>query len=553
MDELVKGMRSEHDAEDAVDRLGADYDAAPYDSHAFPQSAPGQLAAIAYLFGLDTPEVSRARVLEIGCASGGNLIPLAAQHPEAHAVGIDLSPVHIDEGRRRAEALGLGNLELLQGDIARIDHAALGQFDFIISHGVYSWVPENVQDAILAAFHGLLAPEGVGYLSYNVYPGWKAKEIVRDAMLLRGGGRGTPDERVGYARGMIDFLQEVAPPDSVLARALADYKAVAAKSKDYYLLHEELETFNAPCYFLELLERAGDHDLAYLAEAAPATMFAVNYGEKVAEPLLKECGHSQVLLEQYLDFVINRTFRQTLLVHAERAPQIRYQLDRSRYHRLHFAAWVPPVEGNTRLDDSQQEYGEAGSATLTTQNPVVKAALEVLNARWPSTLPRQELLDATKVRLAAAGIEAPADAGQPIDDLLDFLIVRGQARYRLHPVLAQIASTPSRLDESVRRMADLTRGDADASTFNLWHETLLLSPLDRYLLPLLDGTRDREALIDELTALACEVHIRFERDGEIVTDEAQIRVAAAEQVDAVPQRLAAMKLWHVSDNPRADG
>jgi methyltransferase-like protein len=553
VDELVDQVRSEHAADDAVDRLGADYDAAPYDSHAFPQSAPGQLAAVAYLFGLDAPEVSTARVLEIGCAAGGNLIPFAAQHPEAHAVGIDLSPVQIAEGRRRAQALGLPNLDLVQGDIARMDLAALGQFDFVISHGVYSWVPENVQEAILAAFHELIVPDGVGYLSYNVYPGWKAKEIVRDAMLLRGGGRATPDERIRYARGMIDFLQEVAPPDSVLAKALADYKVVAAKTKDYYLLHEELGTFNAPCYFFELLERAGDHGLAYLAEATPATMFAVNYGEKVAEPLLKECGHSQVLLEQYLDFVINRTFRQTLLVHAERAPQIRYQLDRSRYHRLQFAASVPPVDGNTRLDDSPQEYGEASEATLTTQNPVVKAALETLSARWPSTLPRQELVDAAKAQLEAAGVEAPADAGPPIDDLLDILIVRGQARLRLDPVVAEAASTPPRLDESVRRMADLTRGDADASTFNLWHETLMLSPLESHLLPLLDGTRDREALIDELTALARAQQIRFERDGEIATEEAQIRVAAAEQVDAVPQRLAAMKLWHVGDNPGAPG
>jgi methyltransferase-like protein/SAM-dependent methyltransferase len=553
VDEVADRLQSEYNADEAVDRLGADYDAAPYDSHAFPQSAPGQLAAIAHLFGLDTPQVSTARVLEIGCASGGNLIPFAAKHPEARAVGIDLSAVQIDEGRRRAQALGLGNLELLQGDFARMDLAALGQFDFVISHGVYSWVPENVQEAILAAFRTLMVPDGVGYLSYNVYPGWKAKEIVRDAMLLRGGGRGTPNERVGYARGMIDFLHEVAPADSVLARALADYKAIAAKSKDYYLLHEELETFNAPCYFLELLERAGDYDLAYLGEAAPATMFAVNYGEKVAAPLLKECGHSQVLLEQYLDFVVNRTFRQTLLVHTERAPQIRYQLDRSRYRRLHFAAWVPPIDGQTRLDESSQEYGEPGAATLTTQNPVVKAALEVLNARWPSTLPLGELIEAAKARLEAAGIGAAANAELPIDDLLDILIVRGHARYRLDPVLVPAATAPFRLDEPVRRMAELTRGDAEASTFNLWHETVMLSPLDRHLLPLLDGTRDRDALVEALTALAREEHIRLEHDGEIATDEAQMRVAAAGQVDAVPQRLASMKLWRVGDNAGAQG
>jgi hypothetical protein len=103
-----------------------------------------------------------------------------------------------------------------------------------------------------------------------------------------------------------------------------------------------------------MLERAGAHGLAYLADVDPNLMFVANYGDKVAEPLLKECGHSQVLLEQYLDFVVNRTFRQSLLVHAERAQQIRYQLDRWRYGRLHFAAWLPPAGGETRLDDSRR-------------------------------------------------------------------------------------------------------------------------------------------------------------------------------------------------------
>jgi len=157
-----------------------------------------------------------------------------------------------------------------------------------------------------------------------------------------------------------------------------------------------------------------------------------------------------------------------------------------------------------------------------------------------------------KARLDAAGIEAAANAEQQIDDLLDFLIVRGQARYRLDPVFAETAPTPSRLDESARRMVELTRGDA-TSTFNLWHETLLLSPLDRHLLPLLDGTRDRDALVEALTALAREEHIRLEHDGETVTEEAQMRVAAAEQVDAVPQRLAGMKLWRAGDNAGAQG
>ena len=72
-----------YDVDDAVNRLRADYDMTPYTSNSYPQSAPGQLAAIGYLFGLDTPEVATARVLEIGCGAGGNLIPFAAAHPRA--------------------------------------------------------------------------------------------------------------------------------------------------------------------------------------------------------------------------------------------------------------------------------------------------------------------------------------------------------------------------------------------------------------------------------------------------------------------------------------
>jgi methyltransferase-like protein/2-polyprenyl-3-methyl-5-hydroxy-6-metoxy-1,4-benzoquinol methylase len=534
----------------SVEQVRADYDAVPYHSHAFPQSAPGHLAAIAHLFGLDVPEVRGARVLEIGCAAGGNLIPFAAAHPEAHAVGIDLSQVQIDLARRHVEALGLTNLELLQGDVSSMDLAPLGQFDFIVCHGVYSWVPDAVQEAILAAFHDSLEPTGVAYLSYNIYPGWKAKEIVRDAMLLRGGGKGTPDEKLSFARGMIDFLEGVAPADSVLAKALAEYRAIVKSSRDFYVVHEYLETFNTPCYFLEMVERAKEHDLAYLADAAPNTMFAPNYGDNVAGPLLNECGHSQVLLDQYLDFVVNRAFRQSLFVHADRAPQIRYQLDRSRWDSLHFATCLPPTDGQTRLDDSSQEFGERSQPTLVTQNPAVKASLEELNARWPSTLSRQELIDAVHARLEAAGIQPAANPQESVDDLLAFLIARGQVRYRLDPVLLEPPSAPPRLDETVRRMAELARGNADAWTFNAWHETVQLSHVDGYVLPLLDGTRGRDALVEALLEFDREDLVRFERDGQRLSGQ-ELRTVAAQYVEDMPQRLVSMKLFRGNDRTAA--
>jgi len=529
--------------DEAVEQVRADYDAAPYESHAYPESAPGRLAAIAHLFGLDTPDVATARVIEIGCAAGGNLIPFAAEHPRAHAVGIDLSPVQIEQGRVLVEAMSLDNLNLVIGDIASMDLAPLGQFDFVICHGVYSWVPEHVQKAILPAIRSLLAPKGVAYVSYNVYPGWKSKEIVRDAMTLFGAELKTPEQKVSHARGLVELLDDVAPDGGVLATALSDYQAFGGKADDYYLLHEELETFNLPCYFVELLERAGGHGLAYLAEARPQVMFAGNYGDKVSERLLKESGHSQVLMEQYLDFVVNRTFRQTLLVHGKRVKHIRYHLDRKRWGRLYFAAQVPPVGGATRLDHSPQEYGAPGDLMLVTDDPVVKAALDAFNAHWPWTLTRQELTETVAVRIASAGVDA-TELEKRIDDLLEYLIFRGQALYRLAPIVPEPerSTTMPRLFEPIRRMAELTRGAADATTFNRWHETVFLSPVDRYLVPLLDGTRDREALVEALVAVAREDLIFFQRDGKRVSDEAELRDALGEHVDTLPQRLAELKL-----------
>lgn len=538
--------RATDDVEDAVDGLRADYDTTPYNSLSFPQSAPGQLAAVAHLFGLATAEVSSARVLEIGCATGGNLIPIAAAHPKARVVGLDLSQVQVDLGRARVQALGLDNVELVAGDIARMDLTALGQFDFIIAHGVYSWVPPDVQEALLSTFRRLMAPEGVAYLSYNVYPGWTSKQIIRDAMLLASGASATPDERAREARSMVDFLEEVAPADGVLARVVAEFRAHSEGFEDSYLLHEELETFNAPCYFYEMVGRAGAQGLAYLAEARPEAMFPRNFGPKVEEYLLEKCGGVQVLVEQYIDFAVNRMFRESLLVHAERAPQIGYHPDRSRFRRLHIAACVPPADGPTRLDNSRQEFVAAEGATLFTNDPGIKAALDVLGARWPWTLSRDELVDSVHARLVSAGLTPSAGLPDVVDNLMGVLILQGQARYRLDPVVLQPASAPLRLDETARRMVELTGSEGQASTFNLWNETQILSPLQRHLLPLLDGTRDRNALVEALLAVDRENPIPIERDGRPVSGEAETRDALIDYLDALPQLLREMKLLRVS-------
>jgi hypothetical protein len=169
--------------------------------------------------------------------------------------------------------------------------------------------------------------------------------------------------------------------------------------------------------------------------------------------------------------------------------------------------------------------------------------MEALTARWPWTLSRRELLDAVRARLSATGVAPAANQDAAVDDLLEHLIVHGLARYRLEPVVPEPTQTPPRLDEPARKLAELVRGDPEPYIYNVWHESVPLSATDRHLLPLLDGTNDRDVLIDALLAAVREGFVQFEREGEPLSAEADIRDAAAEHVDTLGERLTAMKLW----------
>ncbi len=531
----------------ALEKLRASYDASPYPLSSYPQSAPGQLAAVAHLYGLDAPPVADARVLEIGSAVGGNLIPFAARYPRAHVVGVDLSPAQTAQARGYVEAAGLDNVTLLAGDIAEIDIAALGPFDYVVCHGVYSWVPETVRAAILAVMRRVLSADGIGYLSYNVYPAWKSKEIVREAMLLAAAGADTPSARLRAAREVAEFLGEVALPGGAGARAVADHRASASAHADHGLLHDELELFNTPCYFIDFARQAESYGLAYLAEAQPEYMIAGNFGDDLAERLAAKCGDDRVLLQHYLDLAINRSFRQSLLVNQERSADIRHALDRTRFGGLHFAAWLPPVDGETRLDESAQEYrGENGS--LTVADSAHKVALDVLNVSWPWTVSRAELIDSVRVSLPFTG---GADRlGSRIDELLETLIVQGKARYRLDHLLPQQHSM-LRLDSAARKLAAATRDDPDAYSFSDWHEITALAPFDRYLLPLLDGTRSRAELLETMLGYARRHLIGFRRGGRELTGDNELREVIGAQIDGLRGRHPGLPLTEVPDREQS--
>lgn len=432
-----------------TDLLQKSYDETPYASHPFPQTAPERLEGIATLFGLAPAAPATARVLELGCAAGGNIIPFALRHPGAHVVGLDLSAVQIAQGLARMHALDIGNLELRQMNLEDVD-ASLGSFDYIICHGVYSWVPDSVRQAIMRICSAHLAPGGIAYVSFNTYPGWKAREIVRDAMLFRAEARSSPADKLAYARGMLDFLVQMSQEGSLLRKALDEVMPTIESAGPAYLMHEFLEHCNQPMYFRDFIASARAQGLDYLGDADPQSMFVSNQGTKVAEPLLKEAGNDQVLMEQYLDFLTNRSFRRSLLVHAAHRKDVKYRLDVLYMDKLHYA-WA---------EDPQTQTGTPRAALFSAMAAVHAA----LDAAFPATLSFAELSTVAEPSAATACVEE--------------LIITGRVRYVRRPVACASAAKVAAGQAVVHPAAALQPGAA----CNIWHQLVNLSAAEHELL-----------------------------------------------------------------------
>ena len=186
------------------------YDQIPYQSNPFLDTHPDRLATVAKMFGLNPPPVETARVLELGSSSGGNIIPMAISIPNGQFVGVDLSRVEIEMGQKVISDLGFKNVKLRHANIMEIDES-FGKFDYVVCHGVFSWVPPEVQSKILDICNTLMVPNGIAYISYNTYPGWHMMNIIRDMMLFHSGRFTDPQTQISQARSLLNFVARWVP------------------------------------------------------------------------------------------------------------------------------------------------------------------------------------------------------------------------------------------------------------------------------------------------------------------------------------------------------
>ncbi|MGE5277310.1 MAG: methyltransferase regulatory domain-containing protein [Acidobacteriota bacterium] len=509
---------------------GDSYDAVPYESHAISDTDPDALATMGVLFGLRPAAVETCRVLELGCAGAGNLVAMALPLPRARFVGVDASPQQIEAGRALARQVGVENVALTAGDLKDLP-AGLPEFDYIVCHGVYSWVEPAVQEKILEIFGTRLAPQGIAYLSYNAYPGSHLRAMAREMMRFHVRNIADPAESTSQARALLEFLKRFARGRKGPYEGILEYlNEHLVQEPDWYVFHEYLEEHNQPVYFSDLVSRAERHGLQYLAPAR-FVAWENNLPPELEESLGKLSN--RVVREQYLDFLCNRMFRRTLFCRAgapiAQRPRPEAVAGLQAVGRARPAASNPDVRS-----DREEEFCSPAQERFATSRPLVKAALTVLAEETPRAMSPAALWPKIAARLegapdAAAGPEELAGA------LLEPHLRNAVALRTWSPPL--VLSPGERPEASPLARLQASR---DEPIVNLRHETVVLADLDEVVLPLLDGTRDRSELREAVVAAVVGGRLGIEdKAGARLEDPEKMREVVASALEECLARLAA--------------
>lgn len=375
------------------------YDYIPYDSSPFQETHPDHLAVLGRLFGLNTAPGSHCRYLELGCASAGNLIPLAFYQPASEFVGIDRSQRQIDAGQALSAALHLHNISLHRVDILELGDA-LGHFDYIIAHGVYSWAPAPVRKKLLALCCRLLHPAGIAYVSYNTLPGWRMRGMLRDMLLYAARGTAIPRAQLVAVQSFLETLDTVLTGNETpRARYLREEITSLRRAHPAYLYHEYLTETNEPVLFSEFSAQARAHGLCYVCETELHTNFPDTLPERAAS-FLRAIDERQAR-EQYTDFLRNRTFRQSLLCRADANITGDPRLEALPSLALH-SDLAPPHQPELR-HAKRQRFRTAGDRLVEVTHPLTKAVLLAARQAHPAALALSDLLHEARRAVQVVG------------------------------------------------------------------------------------------------------------------------------------------------------
>lgn len=524
------------------DPLQQSYEAMLYPVLSYRQTHPGRLAMIATLLGLEAASVEHCRVLELGCASGGNLIPMAYQLPKSHFVGVDFGSKQIAEGQELIDALGLENIELHAMDILDIT-PEFGTFDYIIAHGLFSWVPPHVQAQVLKIAKANLAPHGVAYISYNCLPGWHMLRLTREMMLYHTADIDDPAQKVEAALDFVGFVQEhhVRTNNAAYSAFLNTYSEVlhiherhARERESASIYHDEMETHNSAFYFRDFMAQAKEAGLQYLAEANFAEVMPTSFAPDVQQKLNELAGERIMQMEQYMDFLRNRTFRKTLLVHDDITINRRLNL-RPIVVQMQIAGFAAPLlEEGQSPDDLPMAFKGSDEALFRTDHPVSRAAFLHLYETSPQSYTFEELIEAALARLGLSEGDAEDAQALALNILRTFTYSQHLIELSTHKPAFTLNISESPIASALARLL----AQKQKRVINLRHERVDLDPIAHALLPYLDGEHDHEALISILQGYVDQGLMRLSKDEQAITDPLAVYTLLSRQVDVTLNWLA---------------
>lgn len=481
------------------------YDRILYPGFARTSTHPDRLATIGRLFGMSPAAIETSRILEIGCGDGGNLIPIALGLPNSMCVGFDLSSRAIDSGRKVVDHLRLGNCDLQHMDIMDVDEGP-GRFDYIIAHGVFSWIPYAAREKLLDIAKRNLAPNGIAFISYNTYPGWHQREMIRDMMRFHAMRFDDPETQTRQGRAILSFLAESArSPNPSYQLLLEEERAEKEKYGDGYVFHDDLAEQNTPFYFHQFMERAAAHGLQYLGEADFSEMQTEIYDSRTVDTLNRLASDSLLLKEQYMDFLKGRRFRQTLLCHDD------VSLNRRLRPEMMASFHVSTTISLNEAVDASAPFKTATGVPFGMEHPLATATMMTLAKARPLRFPFDDLLTRALEELPD-GVDPKSwthPAGLILGDILLSVYADGLVELHVHgggatgdPGDRPVASPMARLQATY-----------GATVTNLLHQRVVIEDeRTRWLLTLLDGTRD-------VSEVARTVRSGTGRDGEHGPDD----------------------------------
>jgi SAM-dependent methyltransferase/methyltransferase-like protein len=472
------------------------YDDLPYPGTPYSQTHPDRLATLATLFGMTPAPVDRCRVLELGCGDGGNLIPMAFGLPESRFTGVDLAGSAIARGQQLIGQLALANIRIEHLDLMELG-AAFGEYDYIIAHGLYSWVPPQVRERILEICKSRLAPQGVAFISYNAYPGGHLRDAIREMMRFHTRPATGAREQVRQARELLEFLVEAHPEQDAYSVFLRSELQSFLERKPEHFYHDELAEHNHRFYFHEFVRDAARQGLQFLSEARLLSMQSGAFPPEVIARIGAFSQNDDLVRQQYLDFLKLRTFRQSLLCHA--GIRLEPAADPALVRTMFAAAEAQPASSDPDIcSTSAEEFKYPSGGNMSTNHPLAKASMLHLGRLWPNAISFPELLRIARTLGGRNTAPLEEDAAW----LSDMILRLYAANFlELHQYEPAFAGEPS--ERPVASLLARVQVQTSSSVTTLRHSSIeIADEAARQLLLMLDGTRNREQLRLELGALA---------------------------------------------------